>query len=219
MSDDKKKLIIIGASGHGKVILDIALLCGYEVLGFLDDDITLKENAGYPVLGVTAKAPHYVKREKEKMEFILAIGNNTIRQKLDQEYKLSWATLIHPKAVIGRQTSIGEGTVVMAGAVINPSAKIGRHCIINTSSVVEHDNLIGDYVHISPGAVLAGTVTVGKCSHIGAGAVVINNLSLTENTILGAGATAVKDIGQPGTYVGTPARRMKDGKNPDSGQL
>lgn len=204
----KKRLIIIGASGHGKVLLDIALKNEYEVLGFLDDDASKKMLIGYPVLGGTNKANDYL----ETAEFVIGIGSNMIRQKIDKLFEktsISWATLIHPSAVIGTGVTIAEGTVVMANAVINPFASIGKHCIINTSAVVEHDNQIKDYVHISPGAVLAGTVRVGECTHVGAGAVIKNNLRIVKQSVIGAGAVVVKDIFEPGTYAGVPAKKIE----------
>ena len=172
-----KKLIIIGASGHGKVVADIAVRCGYEITGFLDDNDSLTELAGYPVLGRTSDALKYM----PESEFVIAIGSNTVREKIDLNYELRWATLIHPRAVIGMDTEIGEGTVVMANAVINPGSRIGRHCIINTGAIIEHDNIIGNYSHISPNAALTGTVSVGNKVHIGAGAVIRNNISICGN--------------------------------------
>lgn len=201
----KKKLIIIGASGHGKVLLDIALKNEDEVLGFLDDSDRQSELAGYPVLGKVCDAIKY----KDKASFVIGIGSNVIRKKIADSYDLDWATLVHPCAVVGMGVSIEEGTVVMANAVINPFAKVGKHCIINTACVVEHDNQIGDYVHISPGAVLAGTVSVGELTHIGANAVVRNNISITSECVIGAGAAVVKDIVEKGVYAGVPARRIK----------
>lgn len=201
----KKKLIIIGASGHGKVLLDLALKNEYEVLGFLDDNEEIKELVGYPVLGKVSQVAAY----SGEAEFIIGIGSNAIRKKIATECCLEWATLIHPRAVIGHGAMIGEGTVVMANAVINPFVSVGKHCIVNTASVIEHDNVIEDYVHISPGAVLAGTVQVGEGTHIGAGAVVRNNLSITKECVVGAGAAVVKDITEKGVYAGVPAKRIK----------
>lgn len=200
-----KKLVIIGASGHGKVIADIALKLGYEIVGFLDDNDSLKEICGFPVLGSTKNVYEY----KENCEFVIAIGNNEIREKIATTYDVKWATLVHPTAIIGMQVLIGEGTVIMANAVINPCASIGRHCIINTGAIVEHDNYLSDYVHISPNATLAGTVCIGKGVHIGVGSCVKNNVTITENVVLGAGAAVVKDIIEDGVYVGVPARRMR----------
>lgn len=200
-----KRLIIIGASGHGKVIADIALKLGYEIIGFLDDNDSVKEICDFPVLGNTKKIQDY----KEECEFIIAIGNNSIREKIAEQYDVKWATLIHPTAVIGMHAQVGQGTVVMANAVINSCANIGRHCIINTSSVVEHDNVLDDYVHVSPNAALAGTVHIGKKTHIGVNACVKNNINITDDVIVGAGAAIVKDIKEEGVYVGVPARRMR----------
>lgn len=220
---DEKKLIIVGASGHGKVILDIALQNGYKVAGFLDDDTSKKELIGYPILGTVSEAFRYAADTR----LILAIGSNETRKKLAEmlsaacsDTPIHWATLIHPRAVIGMGVQIGAGTVVMAQAVINPDAQIGEHCIINTSAVVEHDNILEDYVHISPKAALAGTVMVGEGTHIGIGAVVRNNLNICGHCTIGAGAVVVKNIEKPGTYMGVPAeRRTEHGKDTDSGQF
>lgn len=203
----KTELIIIGASGHGKVVADLAEKCGYLVKGFLDDNPKIEEHFGYPVLGEVRQVERFDKCTKN-CRFVIAIGNNAIRKKIAQTYKVHWTVLIHPGAVVARGVSIGEGTVVMANAVVNPDTVIGKHCIVNTAAVVEHDNCIGDYSHISPGAVLAGTVTIGRECHIGAGAVVRNNLTIADQCILGAGAAAVKELTVPGIYVGIPAKRQ-----------
>lgn len=201
-----KSVVIIGASGHGKVIADIIIKAGNKVIGFLDDGVekgTLV--AGIEVLGKTEDYNNFA-----DCEFIIAIGNQTVREKIANALPVKWHTAIHPTAVISAlEVEIGEGTVVMANAVINPCAKIGKHCIINTASIIEHDNVLGDYVHISPNVTLAGTVKVGKSTHIGVGACVKNNTSIVADCVVGAGATVVKDITESGVYVGTPARRIK----------
>ena len=97
-----KKLVIIGASGHGKVIADIALKNGYEIVGFLDDNDAVKEIAGFPVLGSVSEIPSY----QTECEFIIAIGNNRIREMIAEQYAVNWATLIHPTAVIGMDVQI-----------------------------------------------------------------------------------------------------------------
>ena len=103
---------------------------------------------------------------------------------------------------------IGIGSVVMAGVVINSSSRIGKGCIINTSSSLDHDNIIENYVHISPGVKMAGTVKVGKGSCIGIGSVISNNISICGGCKVGAGAVVVKNITEPGTYIGVPVRRV-----------
>lgn len=193
------RLIIIGASGHGKVIADIAVKTGYEDIVFLDDNEGIKECAGFSVVGKTLDA---TAMEGDK---IIAIGNAMIRERIQKELK-DVVTLIHPNAVISRRVKIGKGTVVMAGVVINSDAVIGEGCIVNTGASIDHDSKIGDYVHVSVGAHVAGTVEVGCRTWIGAGAVVSNNLYITNNCIIGAGAVVVKPIYECGTYVGVPAR-------------
>ena len=197
----KKKVVIMGCGGHGKVVADIIKKSGDIVEGFLDD-----YNDSFP--GVIGRIDDCVKYED--CCFVIAIGDNDTRQKIQRKYgDLKFYTAIHPCAVIGENVSIGNGTVVMANAVINSDTMIGMHCIINTGSTVEHDNKISDFVHVSPGAVLCGTVSVGEKTHIGAGAVVINNISIEKNTVVGAGAVVVKNIENSGTYIGVPAMERK----------
>lgn len=191
-------LIIIGASGHGKVVADIALLNGYEDIVFLDDDESIKMCAGFPVIGKTSDA-HILYGDK-----IVAIGNAKIRQRLMADIKT--VTLIHPSSVIGRNVELGEGTVVMAGSIINPETKIGNGCIINTASSVDHDCEIGDYVHVAVGAHICGTVSVGDRTWIGAGATVSNNIEIGSDITVGVGAVVVNDIKESGTYIGVPAK-------------
>lgn len=197
-----KEVIIIGASGHGKVIADIIEKSGDKVVGFLDDDLTKKG-----VIGPVCDCVKY----KDK-QFIIGIGNTQIRKRIAEEYpELSYYTAVHPTAVISGDVKIAEGTAIMANAVINVSATVGAHSIINTSSVVEHDNVIGDFVHISPGAVLCGGITIGNETHIGAGVVVRNNVTICGNVTIGCGACVVEDITESGIYVGVPAKKLKKG--------
>ena len=190
-----KNVIVIGASGHGRVIADIVRANGDNVLGFLDDDES-KETLG--------KISDYV--SYRDAEFVIGIGNTAVRKKF-AELPLKWYSAIHPSAIIATSAEIGEGSVVMPNAVINAGAKIGKHCIINSGAVVEHDNTIGDYSHVSVGAKLGGTVEVGNSVWIGIGATVINNVSVCDGAFIGAGAVVVKNITEPGTYIGIPAKR------------
>lgn len=195
------KLIIIGASGHGKVIADIAVKNGYEDIVFLDDDENVKECAGFPVIGKTCEARGM---DGDK---IVAIGNPKVRERIQKEIS-GVITLIHPNAVISRRVEIGEGSVFMAGAVINSDVVIGEGCIINTGASVDHDCWVGDFVHISVGAHVAGTCSIGDRSWVGAGAVVSNNVSMCSDCMIGAGAVIIKDIKKPGTYIGVPAKQI-----------
>lgn len=198
------RLIIIGASGHGKVVADIARLNGYTDIVFLDDNEELKTCAGYSVLGSVSMI------DELDGDMFVAVGNATIRKRLMERYSYrEFPVLVHPKAVVADSVKLGKGTVVMAGAVINPDTTIGQGCIINTSSSVDHDCVISEYVHVSVGAHIAGTVTIGKCTWVGAGAILSNNISVCENCMIGAGAVVVNDIAEEGTYTGVPARNNK----------
>lgn len=201
-----KRIAIVGASGHGKVIADIAKKNGYSDIVFLDDNALLKECNGYPVVGTSGDADQYSDRD-----FIVAIGNARIRQNVQCRLAaagMHLVTLIHPNAVIGENVSLDEGTVVMAGAVINPCVKIGKGCIINTCASVDHDCTIRDFAHVSVGAHVAGTVTVGERTWLGIGSVVSNNSDITSDCMIGAGAVVVKNIQESGTYVGVPAKKI-----------
>lgn len=198
----KTKLFVFGASGHGKVVADIADCCGYDVAGYIDDN-----------------APHAITYdeflEKEPTALVaIGIGNNDARESVFlrlKEHGSKIATLIHPAATIAKSARIGEGCVVMAGAVINPDALIERGSIINTHAVIEHDNVIDQFCHISPGSSLAGNVTVGPFSHIGIGACIIQGVHVGTRTTIGAGSTVLNNIPDRSIAVGSPAKVIKHG--------
>lgn len=198
---EMNRLIIIGASGHGKVVADIAVLNGYKDIVFLDDDESIKDCAGWPVIGKSTEAP--------EGEVFVAVGNSAVREKLMGLYAdRSIPVLIHPKAIIAKGVHVGDGTVVMAGAVINPGVTVGLGVIVNTSSSIDHDCIVGNYSHISVGAHLCGTVVLGDNVWIGAGSTVSNNINICGDCMIGAGAVVIKDINESGTYIGVPSRRM-----------
>ena len=199
------RLGIVGASGHGKVIADIAKLNGYNDIVFVDDNEAVDECAGYPVIG---RSCDFAKVEKN---VVIAIGNAKIRSRIQEQYESRGfypVTLIHPNATVADSAQIGVGSLIMAGAVINPYAKLGKGCIVNTCASVDHDCVLGDYVHVAVGAHLCGTVEVGAYTWIGAGATVSNNISICPECMIGAGAVVVKNIEEAGVYVGVPAGKI-----------
>jgi len=193
-----RKLLIIGASGHGKVCADIAEKMGrWDEIVFADDHPM--EGFPYPIIG-DSLIPW-------DGDCFIGIGDGEIREKLSKGRSL--VTLIHPSALIGDRVQIGIGSVVMAGAVLNPDAIVGEGCIVNTCASIDHDCVVENYAHVSVGAHLCGTVHVVKGTWIGAGATVKNNVSICGGCMIGAGAVVVKNIEEPGTYVGVPAVRQK----------
>lgn len=200
-----KSIVIIGASGHGKVIADIAKNVGYEKITFLDDGRTGKVG-DYEIVGDSSLIDSF------DADFFVAIGNGIVRERISrmlEEKGKNIPTLVHPAAVVAESARLGCGTSVMAGAVINPDAVIGKGSIINTGSSVDHDCVIGEYNHISVGSHIAGSVVTDENVWIGAGATVSNNITICSNVLLGAGAVAVKNIEEAGTYIGVPAKIMK----------
>ena len=203
------KLVILGAGGHAKVVLSLALDLGHQVLGLLDDDAEKwgQNLMGFPVAGPTSRIWELAQRD---VEFVLAIGDNGLRQKLAEEYQgVPWATLVHPKAYVHSSVTLGEGTVVMAGAIVQPMAVVGKHVIVNTGAVVEHDCWVGDYAHIAPGAKLGGGVWVGAGALVGIGAVIIPGRSVGDKAVLGGGSVVVRNIPSGAVAYGVPARVVR----------
>ena len=194
-----KKLLIYGASGHGKVAADIARHNGYEEILFYDDDIQKNDLGQYKVI--------HDFHGCEDHDLFIAIGDNATREKISLRMQRQLVTLIHPTAVIGEDVQIGQGVVVMAKAIINPGTILGDGVIVNTCASIDHDNRIGNYAHISVNAHTAGTVTIGERTFIGMSASVINNISICDDALIGAGALVVEDIREAGTYIGVPAKK------------
>ena len=197
------RLVIIGAGGHGRVLTDTAWKIGYREICFADD-FASGEVLGFPVIGGISEI---VSLDDGKTDFVIGIGNNAARKRIAETYAVNWVSLVHPSAQLAMHTKIAPGTVVLANAVVNACATVGAHCIINTAAIIEHDNVIEDYVHVSPNAALGGTVRVGELTHVGIGVAVKNNTNICGSCVVGAGAVVVKDLTEPGTYIGVPARK------------
>lgn len=193
-----KTIAIYGASGHGKVVADVARAQGYETIIWIDDNATLPHAMSF--------AAFY--HEMSGVPVALGIGVNPVREQIAQrlkEYKLQIATLIHPSAVVSPSATIEEGAVVMPGAIINADTVIGEGSIVNSGAVIEHDCSIGEFCHISPNASLAGKIQVGMMTHIGIGASVIQQRSIGAWSIIGAGSVVILDIPSYVMAAGVPA--------------
>lgn len=200
-------LFILGASGHGKVIADIAEALGkWESIYFFDDAFPEKTSLGrYKIIGDTEA----LLKNHQGHNVVVGIGNNDIRRmkhRILAEHNVSFATLIHPSAVVSNSASIGVGTVVMPRAVINSDSWIGISCIINTSSVVEHDCKINNFAHLSPNACLGGQVNVGEAAWVGLGSSIKHLVSIGDNATVGVGAAVVKNVVAHDVVVGVPAK-------------
>ena len=208
----KEKLVVFGAGGHAKVVIDIVERQGdYEIAGLLDDDIKHqgKRFFGYPVLGTRADLPGLLTAQLRHA--IVTIGDNASRAAVAahmDSHGWQFATAVHPGASIGRGVTIGPGSVIMAGCAVNADAHLGSHVIINTGATVDHDCRIADAVHIAPGCHLCGGVSVGLGSLLGAGSTVTPGVSIGCRVIVGAGSTVIRDVADEAKVSGSPARAL-----------
>ncbi len=212
MGQSQADLYILGASGHGAVVAEIAMALGYRKIVFCDDD---PAKIGQTILDCLIIGDRHA--VPEEAEVVIAIGNNIIRnQVIDEAVKQEWVlpALIHPSAVISPSAKIHAGTVVMANSVVNARAGIGPGCILNTGSSVDHDCELGASVHIAPGVRLSGNVIVGELSMLGTGSCAIQGITIGSNSVVGAGSVVVRDIPDNVVAYGNPAR-VKINRNLD----
>lgn len=215
VSNNKKKVIVVGAGGHAKVVIDTLKLMNREILGLIDSSKELhgKTVLDIPVIGDDSELEKVSPIDVEIVCGIASTGLPTVRKKVIEKIKKSdftFAKVIHPSAVISSSAILSEGVQVMAGAIIQADTKIYTNSIINTSSCVEHDCIIGNYVHIAPKSIIAGYSKIGDISHVGLGARVLQNIILGDETVVGAGSTVTKSFSKGKiTLIGTPAKEKQ----------
>ncbi len=207
---NKKGVIIIGAGGHGKVLLDTLLELGACVLGFLDNDVSLQSQNIYnvPILGTDEDICHFNRQEIELVNGIGSIGVATVRRRVFEKFKeqgYHFRQVIHPSAVVSSRVSLGEGVQVLAGTVINIGSRIEDDAIINTRASVDHDCHIGKHVHVAPGCILSGMVSIGDESHIGTGCSVIQGVFIGNRVLIGAGSNVIRNVKNDVVIFGNPA--------------
>lgn len=203
------EIVVIGAGGHAKVVVDTCRAAGYEVLGTADKD-PRRTIFGLPHLG-----PPEELRVRPGVGGVIAVGSNATRRDIARQLDghVRWTSVVHPAATVSPEARVEEGAVIFAGAVVQADTVVGEHAILNTGCRVDHDNVISAFCHVAPGAVLAGTVALGEGVFIGTGATVVPNRTLGEWCTVGAGGVVVRDT-QPGlTYVGVPAKEMRSGSS------
>lgn len=202
-------IAIVGASGHGKVVAELAELSGFDVV-FFDDAFPKKDKVEH--WSVVGKFDNLLANQKKYNKAIVAIGDNKIRTKLYNQLSdvgIDLPVLVHPKSVVSKYANIGSGTVIFANAIINAFAKIGENCIINSGAIVEHDCVIGNSVHLSPNAALAGGTLVGGLSWLGISSVTKQLIEIGSNTTVGANSTVIQNIPSNAIAVGSPAVILK----------
>lgn len=207
-----KDIVIIGAGGFGRevawLIEDInKVKKEWNIVGFIDDNEEIQgtEINGYKVVGNI----NWLK--KQELYVVSAIGNPITKKKIMENLqgsKNQYPVLIHPSVIYSESVNFAEGSIICAGTILTVNIEIGKHVIINLDCTVGHDAVIMDYTTLLPSVNISGCVKIEECVSVGTKSAIIQGISIGKNTIIGAGAAVVKDITEPGTYVGVPVRRV-----------
>lgn len=211
-----KNILIYGASGHGKMIVDIILKNNdYNLIGFIDSNKPVNSNVyGHKVIGNLDALSILIK--KFNIEgMVIGIGDNDLRLKVYKNIlkiapKIEFVPIVHPSAILAEDILVQEGTVLMAGAIVNANAKIGKFCVLNTKASLGHDSKMSDFSSLASGATVAGNVNIGSCSSICISASISQGLSIGDYTIIGGASLVLKSIGNKKLAFGVPIHTIKN---------
>jgi sugar O-acyltransferase (sialic acid O-acetyltransferase NeuD family) len=211
---DPRPVIILGAGGHASVLIDALQQANREIMGITDPDKTRwgQEFMGVDILGDDDKVFNIHPERVELVNGLGSVKSTSARQKLFETWHnngYSFASVVHPKAILATDIKLVQGVQILAGAIVNPNTMIGANTIVNTGAILEHDCIIGNHVHIAPGVRMAGGVRVGDGAHIGIGCTILQNIELGDGCVVGAGAVVLHSIATGETVVGVPARPLK----------
>ncbi|WP_367606886.1 acetyltransferase [Legionella sp. W05-934-2] len=204
-------IVVIGGGGHAKVLLEAIHLLNMPILGVLDNSETLKEVHGVPILGSDKLLDNFKPSEVALVNGLGSLKPYSKRTDIFKSLKqkgYKFVTIIHPSAIVAKNTHIGEGVQIMAGVIIQPGVTIGDNVIINTRASIDHDCVIGEHTHIAPGVTLSGNVSVGRQVHIGTGATLIQGINIGSGSTLAAGAVMTKDCSEGAYVMGVPGKEV-----------
>lgn len=212
-------IIIVGCSGHAKVVIDIIEQENkYKIIGILDrlDNVGINVY-GYSVIGTEEDLPLLVNKHNI-VGGIIGIGDNFIRRKVSKRIKeiastFQFINAIHPSSTVGKNVKMGVGNVLVAGARVNADAIIGDHCILNTNSSLGHEGIMKNYSSLSSNATIGGGAVIGECSIVALSATVLHNRKIGEHTVIGSGSLVVKDIPENVVAFGSPSKIIRK-RNP-----
>lgn len=206
---DSPGVLVLGAGGHGKVVISTLRALGYHVAAVYDDN---RQLWGQTVLGAPICGPLSELDNMAGRPAVIAIGDGRVRRLLAERFRLKWIRAVHPAAHVAEGTVIGDGAVVFAGAVIQPESRIGIHAIINTGATVDHDCIVEDFAHIAPGAHLSGNVRLAEGGMMGTGSCAVQGVQVGRWTTVGAGGVVIQDLPDEVVAIGCPARVIQSGQ-------
>jgi sugar O-acyltransferase (sialic acid O-acetyltransferase NeuD family) len=214
MNSSPKPIIVLGAGGHASVLVDALQQLGIEMIGLTDPNPTLwgQEFMGVEIIGNDDKLLTIHPDRILLVNGLGSVSSTRARRNLFETWHgkgYSFASVVHPKAIVASSADLAEGVQVLAGAIVNPNVRVGENTIINTGAIVEHDCIIGNHVHIAPGVRLAGQVRVSDGAHLGIGSTILQNLTLGDDCLIAGGAVVVTSVAAGQTVMGIPAKPVR----------
>jgi len=211
LSSDQKELIIVGAGGHARAVIDAAELQGFNILGIVDTNYHEQDETiiNYEVIGGFSELEHF---DRKATNVFIAIGDAKERNVYFEEVKkmgFSIPKIIHPTAILSKYVTIGDGVFVNAGVILNAKVVIGANSVVNTGAILDHEVHLGRHSHVASGCKIGGRVRIGDFTFIGIGATVIDKIKIGSHVMVGAGSVVINDVESNSTVVGIPARRSK----------
>lgn len=209
-------IIIVGTGGHAVSVTNVALSCGIDVIAYVDENKAQNEIMGTPIITKQQCLNYY-----PNLNFAIAIGDNSIREKVYNEYKndfptAKFPTLIHKSSVIGIGSSIGDGTIIMPLVNVGPNSNIGRFCILNSSSSIDHDCTMREFSSIAPRVVCGGAVEIGELSAVSIGATVKHGVMIGVSAVIGANSYVHRSIGDNVVAYGSPCKTIRTREKDDT---
>ena len=208
MSGDVTPVVILGAGGHARVLLEALRALGTPVAGFVAPTSEGSRLGDVPWLGDDSA----LAKLGGDVEIVNGVGSAGSATRRAAAYAAAAAagarfrTIVHPGARVDPSAHIGDGAQILVGSIVGVSARVGKDAIVNTGAIVEHDSVVGPHSHVASGALLAGDVTIGDSTHVGLGARVIQGVTVGSSCVVGAGAVVIDDVPDGATAVGVPAR-------------
>lgn len=206
-----KRILIIGAGGLGKEVVDLVkAMGGYEIVGFLDDNIEIKGTSinHVPVLDTTG----YLDQYQGVDNVAIAIANPKIKKKIYERIMrigFKYPNLVHPTAMMGSNVKLGVGNIIGANSILSTEVTLQDFVTVNPQCGIGHESELRSFTTLYWNVNISGNVTVQEGCELGSKSCVLQGLNITRHAIIGAGAVVVKDIHESGTYIGVPAGKIK----------